>query len=245
MVQVFGTFICFDTHTPAVLERLRPLSNPILCTSVRLTNLSGICSISVCCPAVDQQYIYSVSHFSIWRAWKEITCYFQLDGKHIVSGSKDRTIRVWSVENAKATLKLLEGHEVASFLSHFYPIGSALLLAQKLVLSGFGISRRVKHWSSFDGTVSIPPSVSFTSDEKYLEFNSTTLRLANRSSNLESTPKAMSPFTQIAGVLNGCSSLGASYQIPSLEIWYSQRDREAAWKPARLFNHLHLIFTGW
>ena len=109
------------------------------------TSLVSVPSLSVVQRSTNNTYTQYPTFQFEGHEKKSPVSYFQLDGKHIVSGSKDRTIRVWSVENAKATLKLLEGHEVASFLSHFYPIGSALLLAQKLVLSGFGISRRVKH----------------------------------------------------------------------------------------------------
>jgi WD40 repeat protein len=52
--------------------------------------------------------------------------HFHPDGKRIVSGSSDKSIRVWDAETGEMVSGPFEGHTGSVFLSHFHPDGKRI-----------------------------------------------------------------------------------------------------------------------
>ena len=90
---------------------------------------------------------------------------FSPDGKHIVSGSEDRTIRVWDAETGKLLGPPLEGHEDRVHAIAFSPDG-------KHIVSG-SYDKTIRLWDAemlyppLDGHDHVP-SVTFSPDHKHI-----------------------------------------------------------------------------
>jgi len=83
---------------------------------------------------------------------------FSSDGKHIVSGSCDHTIQVWSVETGEMTSKPFKGPQIWSHLSLFHLMESTLSLGLMITQFKFGMWRLVR-WlpSHLKGTWAMSP----------------------------------------------------------------------------------------
>ena len=102
---------------------------------------------------------------------------FSPDGKYIVSGSSDHTIRLWSVVTGEAAFKPFRGHTDEVFSVVFSPNGGYIASGSK--------DHTVRLWNIKTGAMTVKSfgrdiverdtSVSFTCDRRYIIFVSTNL----------------------------------------------------------------------
>ncbi|CAE6437631.1 unnamed protein product [Rhizoctonia solani] len=139
-----------------------------------------------------------------------VTCLaFSPGGYHIVSGSKDRSIRVWETHNRKITVGPLEGHDGTINSVMFSPDGTLIVSASR--------DHTIRVWDSQTGRLVFSPlrghlaqveSVAFSPDGTRIVSGSrdTTIRVWDLQSLKQCLPKGMQH--QQLDTTNGGANLG-------------------------------------
>jgi WD40 repeat protein len=136
---------------------------------------------------------------------------FSLDGKSVVSGSDDATVRVWSVKSGKLRYQPLDGHKLAIPFVAFSPDG-------RRIISG-SMDRQFCVWDSESGALLCGPTGQHAEGALAVGFtpSSTSLAVSPDGRWIAGSPRGSKNTLQVWDSKTGI--LAASIDAHSKLIW--------------------------